>query len=155
MNDIRNATAAGVGARTYDEGLRKYMLGVYNYMAFGVGLAGIVAMFLAGNRELILSMVSNPITRWAPFVIILGLGFFGGKVIYSGSRIMAHGIYWAYAAAWGLLVAPMFYFLQAAGDAGIIYRAFFITAALFAGISLYGYTTKKALSGWGGFLPWQ
>ncbi len=152
MNDFRNGGIASTGVRSLDEGLRQYMLGVYNYMALGIGVSGLVAMLLAGNQELIISMVSNPITRWGPFVAILGLGFFGGKVIFSGSKVMAHAIFWLYAAAWGLLIAPSLYFLQSVGDGAIIYRAFFITAAVFGGTSLYGYTTKKSLMGWGNFL---
>lgn len=152
MNNLRNRTATRAQAGTMDEGLRKYMLGVYNYMALGIGVSGILAMLVSGNQELMSTMVSNPLLRWAPFVAILALGFFGGKVIFGGSKVMAHGIYWLYAAAWGFLVAPFLYFFQSAGDGAIIYRAFFITAALFAGISLYGYTTKRDISGWGGFL---
>lgn len=152
MNDFRNTATTATRAGTMDEGLRQYMIGVYNYMALGLGFSGILAFFIAGNQELMLTMVSNPLLRWAPFVAILGLGFFGGKVIFTGSRAMAHGIFWLYAAAWGFLVAPFFYFFQSSGDSAIIYRAFFITASLFAGISLFGYTTKRDMSGWAGFL---
>lgn len=152
MNQFNSRTATTSQAGVMDEGLRQYMIGVYNYMALGVGVSGLIAMLIAGNQELLFAINSNPLFRWAPFVLILGLGFIGGKVIYSGSKIMAHGIYWAYAASWGLLVAPFIYSFQATGDAAMIYRAFFITAAVFAGTSLYGYTTKKSLSGWGNFL---
>ncbi len=152
MNDFRNTATTSARAGTMDEGLRQYMLGVYNYMALGLGLSGLLAFFLASNQDIMFAMQSNQLLRWAPFVAILGLGFFGQKVIFSGSKIMAHGIFWAYAAAWGFLAAPFFYFFQSTGDSAIIYRAFFITASLFAGISLLGYTTKRDLSGMAGFL---
>ncbi|MEL7015717.1 MAG: Bax inhibitor-1/YccA family protein [Pseudomonadota bacterium] len=151
MNDMRNGTLTGSQGRAVDEGLRQFMLGVYNYMALGVGLSGLFALFLANNQQLIMAMATTPL-RWLPFVAILGIGFIGPKIIFSGSKVAAHGVFWAYAAAWGFLVAPALYFLNAAGDANIIYRAFFITATVFAGTSLFGYTTKRNLMGLGQFL---
>lgn len=151
MNDFRNGTLTGTKAGTVDEGLRQFMLGVYNYMALGVGLSGLFALFLANNQQLMYSMASTPL-RWIPFVAILGLGFIGPKIIYSGSKVAAHSVFWAYAAAWGFLIAPALYLLNSAGDANVIYRAFFITATVFAGTSLFGYTTKRNLMGMGQFL---
>jgi len=151
MNDFNNGTLTGTRAGSVDEGLRQFMLGVYNYMALGVGLSGLFALFLANNQQLMLNMATTPL-RWIPFVAILGLGFIGPKVIYSGSKVAAHGIFWSYAAAWGFLIAPALYFLNSAGDANVIYRAFFITATVFAGTSLFGYTTKRNLMGMGQFL---
>jgi len=150
MNDYRKGTLTGTRATSVDEGLRQYMLGVFNYMALGVALSGVFAMLVSSNQGLMVQMASTPL-RWLPFVAILGLGFIGPRVIFSGSTTVAHGIFWLYAASWGLLVAPALYFLREAGDAVIIYRAFFITAAVFAGTSLYGYTTKKDMSGLGTF----
>ena len=152
MNDFRNETLTGARAGSYDVGLRRYMLGVYNYMALGIAVAGIFAMLLSNNEAFVQTMFGNPILRFAPFVAILAIGWFGGKVIYSGSTAMAHVMFWAYAAAWGLLIVPALYVFQTAGEASVIYRAFFITASVFAGMSLFGYTTKKNLMGWGSFL---
>lgn len=151
MNDFRNGTLTGAGAKSVDEGLRQYMLGVYNYMALGVGLSGLFSLFLAGNEQLVFAM-SSGIGRFIPFGVILALGFFGPRVIFSGSKVAAHAIYWVYAAAWGVAIAPWLYAFQASGDSGLIYRAFFITATVFAGTSLFGYTTKKNLMGMGQFL---
>ena len=86
--------------------------------------------------------------KWVLFIGILGLGFFSGKVMFSGSWTMAQGAFWLYAAMWGALIAPMFYLYT--GES--IVRVFFITAAAFAGTSLYGYTTKKDLTAMGRFL---
>jgi len=152
MNDFNNNTLTGTRAGTINEGLRQYMLGVYNYMAAGIAVSGLFTLLIAGNDQIMTVMTSSKLFMWAPFVAILGLGWFGGKVIYNGSTAMAHGIFWLYAAAWGLLVAPYLAFFQSSGDASIIYRAFFITSAVFAGTSLYGYTTKRNLMGWGQFL---
>ncbi len=153
MNDPRiqygsTADRAGVAI---DQGLRQYMLGVYNYMALAVAGTGLISMLMAGNPALVYQIAATPL-KWVAFIGILGLGWFAPRVMFSGSKIMAHGMFWLYAALWGVLIAPMLYAFQQAGAAQDIYRAFFITASVFGAMSLYGYTTKKDLSGWGSFL---
>ncbi|MEM6538699.1 MAG: Bax inhibitor-1/YccA family protein [Pseudomonadota bacterium] len=153
MNDLRReygATTAGTGV-AIDEGLRQYMLGVYNYMALGVAGTGLVSLFVASQQDLVYAIGGTPL-RWVVFAALLGLGWFAPRVMFNGSKAMAHGMFWLYAALWGLLIAPMLYAFNAQGASQDIYRAFFITAALFGGISLFGYTTKRDISGWGGFL---
>jgi len=153
MNDTRNqygSVARPVGAEI-DQGLRSYMLGVYNYMALGIAATGLVSFFVASNEALIYQIASGPI-KWGVFIGILALGFLGPKVIFSGSRIVAHAMFWVYALLWGLLIAPMLYAFASQGAAVEIYKAFFITATVFGSLSLWGYTTKKDLSGWGNFL---
>ena len=81
------------------------------------------------------------------FIGIIGLGFIAPRVMMTGSMAMAHGAFWVYAALWGALMSPMF--LLYTGDSMI--RVFFITAATFAGVSLYGYTTKRNLAPLGAF----
>jgi FtsH-binding integral membrane protein len=73
-------------------------------------------------------------------------------VIYSGSKAAAHGLFWVYAGLWGLLIAPMLLAFRMEGAAVEIYRAFFMAATAFGAMSLYGYTTKRDLSGWASFL---
>lgn len=148
MNEPRRqyGVADAQGA-AIDQGLRQYMLGVYNYMALGIAATGVFSMMLAGNQALMAQIAGTPL-KWVLFAGIIGLGMFGPKVIFSSSKIVAHAMFWAYAALWGLLIAPMLYSFQMAGAAQEIYRAFFITASLFGGLSLWGYTTKKDLSGW-------
>jgi hypothetical protein len=130
-----------------DAGLRTYMLRVYNYMAMGVALTGIVAYAIALNPALMQNIALGPF-KWVLFIGILGLGFFAPRIMFSGSSTMAHGAFWLYAALWGALIAPMVYMYTQESIA----RVFFITAAAFAGTSLYGYTTKKDLSTMGRFL---
>jgi hypothetical protein len=130
-----------------DAGLRTYMLRVYNYMAMGVALTGIVAYAIALNPALMQNIALGPF-KWVLFIGILGLGFFAPRIMFTGSSAMAHGAYWVYAGLWGALIAPMVYMYT--GES--IARVFFITAAAFAGTSLYGYTTKKDLSTMGRFL---
>ena len=152
MNEPRRqygvASAEGVAI---DQGLRQYMLGVYNYMALGVAATGVFSMILAGNQALMTQIAGTPL-KWVLFAGIIGIGMFGPRLIFSGSKVMAHALFWVYAALWGLLIAPMLYFFQMAGAAQEIYRAFFLTASLFGAVSLWGYTTKKDLSGWALFL---
>jgi hypothetical protein len=130
-----------------DAGLRAYMLRVYNYMAMGVALTGIVAYAVALNPQLMETIALSGF-KWVLFAGILGLGWFSGRIIFSASPAMAHGAYWLYAAMWGALISPMIYIYT--GES--IARVFFITAAAFAGTSLYGYTTKRDLSTMGRFL---
>jgi FtsH-binding integral membrane protein len=155
MNEPRTqygrSTATTARGAAVDQGLRQYMLGVYNYMALGVAATGVFSLLVASNPALINLIMGTPL-KWVGFAGIIGLGFFAPKVIFSGSKIAAHAMFWAYAALWGLMIAPWLY-IFAANDAALeIYRAFFITASVFGGLSLWGYTTKRDLSGWGVFL---
>lgn len=154
MTDFqRNYGGAVAGTRgvAIDQGLRQYMLGVYNYMALAVAATGLVSFFVASNQALVLGIAATPL-KWVLFAAILGIGWFAPRVIFSGSRMAAHGLFWAYAGAWGLLIAPMLFAFRMEGAAIEIYRAFFITAAVFASMSLWGYTTKRDLTGFGSFL---
>lgn len=154
MNDLQRnngATTARTDGRAIDQGLRQYMLGVYNYMSVAVAGTGLVSLAVASNPSLV-QMVANTPLKWVVFLAILGIGWFAPRVIFSGSKTAAHGLFWAYALGWGLLIAPMLYAFNAAGAASEIYKAFFITASVFGATSLYGYTTKKDLSGWSTFL---
>lgn len=151
MNDYRNnAGVTSAGGVAIDEGLRSYMLGVYNYMGLGIALTGVISFFVATNLELVTLIAGTPL-RWVLFAAILGMGWFSPRII-NGSKAFGHAMFWAYAGLWGLLIAPMLYAFQMGGAAVEIYKAFFITATVFGATSLYGYTTKKDLSGWGSFL---
>lgn len=152
MNEPRRQYGvAGAEGVAIDQGLRQYMLGVYNYMALGVAATGVVAMLMASNTALIASIAGTPL-KWVLFAGVLGIGFFAPKVIFSGSKAMAHAMFWIYAALWGALISTFIAAYVALGMSQEIYRAFFITASVFGAMSLWGYTTKKDLSGWGNFL---
>lgn len=154
MNDLRRdygRTIAGAGGVAIDEGLRRYMLGVYNYMALAVAGTGLISMLVASNPSLVGAIAGTPL-KWVLFVAIIGIGWFAPRVIFSGSKAAAHALFWVYAAAWGLLIAPMLFYFQISGAAIEIYKAFFITASVFGAMSLWGYTTKRDLSGWASFL---
>lgn len=139
-------------ARDVNEGLRRYMLQVYNTMALGVGLTAIVTLFMANNPALMAAIALGPM-KWVLFIGLIGLGWMAPRIIMSRSFAAAHACYWSYAALWGILISPMItLFLQTPGGTMDIARAFFITTGMFAGASLYGYTTKRDLSPMGRFL---
>ncbi|HEX7005903.1 MAG TPA: Bax inhibitor-1/YccA family protein [Alphaproteobacteria bacterium] len=141
----RFVTRAEVGA--IDEGLRAYMLRVYNYMMFGLALTGGVAYAVA-SVPAIQSVIFGSGLMWlfilAPIGLVLLLSFRVHKMSFASAQLT----YWAYAALNGIALSTIF--LAYTGES--IARVFFITAAAFGALSLYGYTTKKDLSGWGSFL---
>ena len=141
-------------ARTaeHDAGLRRYMLSVYNYMLSGVLLTAIVAMgFQASGLVQYLVAVNGrglSLLGWVVMLAPLGIVF----AMSFGQRRMAQGtlqlLFWAYAALMGASLSTIFL----AYTGGSIAIAFFSTAAAFAGLSLFGYTTKRDLSAMGTFL---
>ncbi|MEL7029675.1 MAG: Bax inhibitor-1/YccA family protein [Pseudomonadota bacterium] len=140
----RNAPSRPMDA-SIDQGLRSYMLGVYNYMGLGVALTGVVSLFVAMNPPLMATIAMGPM-KWVLFAGIFGLSWFAPKIIFSSSIGVAHAVFWGYAALWGVLIAPMLFYFQQAGATQVIAQAFFITASVFGAVSLYGYTTKRDLS---------
>ena len=149
LNPNRNYAATAAGARTgaeVDEGLRSYMLRVYNYMALGVAGTGLITLFMASQPDLMYTLAVGPV-KWVLFIALIGMGFFSGKIITMKSVVAAQAFYWVYCALWGVMISPMiYYFLQSPGGVMDIARAFFITAGMFAGVSILGYTTKRDLS---------
>lgn len=131
-----------------DVGLRSYMLRVYNYMSLGVALTGALGMYVASSPELVQSVASM---FWVFFIGIIGLGWFAPRIMMSKSVGAAQACFWIYATLWGLLIGPMLA-VYAAIDPMLVARAFFVTAGAFAGLSLYGYTTKRNLGPMGAFL---
>jgi uncharacterized protein len=130
-----------------DQGLRSYMMGVYNYMALGVAATAIITMAVAANPAAMQAVYS---LKWLFFFAILGMGFLAPRLIFSANPAVAHGAYWGYVALWGLAIAPMVGSYLAIGP-DIVYRAFLITAVTFGATSLAGYVTKRDLSGLGAF----
>ncbi len=148
MADTRYQPQTRTGTQVrIDEGLRSYMLGVYNYMALGVAFTAIIVMAVAANPAALAAVYS---LKWVFFIATLGLGFFAPRLIFSGNTALAHAAYWGYCALWGLMIAPMVgHYLGL--DSSMVYRAFLISAATFGATSLAGYVTKRDLSGFGAF----
>jgi len=133
-----------------DEGLRSYMLRVYNYMALGIAFTAMVSMFMMSQMQIMYAIMGTPI-KWVLFAAILGFGFFSKKLFFSNNQLVGQVAFFSYAGLWGIWIAPML-LMYLSIDPAMVYRAFFITAAMFAGMSLFGYTTKKQLQGMGQFL---
>ncbi len=147
-----NAAAVSVPRAARDVGLRSYMLSVYNYMASGVLLTGIVAM-LVTNSSLV-SLIRNPVTGQPTLLPIVALLASLGVGIWLQAGIMrmaistAKTLFFVYAGLLGLGFSSLFLAYTPVSIA----QTFFATAGGFLGLSLWGYTTKKDLSGWGSFL---
>ena len=134
------------GAVVFDEGLRKHMLSIYNYMTSGVLLTGIVAL-LAYNSGLAINFARGPlmwIVALSPLAIVFAMSFGANRFSKGTLQLM----FWAFAALMGLSMSTIFLVFTG----GSIAVTFFATAAAFAGLSLFGYTTKKDLTGFGSFL---
>tara|TARA_B100001167_G_C16706341_1_gene274182 strand:+ start:48 stop:767 length:720 start_codon:yes stop_codon:yes gene_type:complete len=148
MSDFNrmNTSTRAVDQAYIDEGLRAHMLRIYNYMSAALALTGIVAWFGASSG-IYVSLASTPLI----FVIMLAPL---GVVLYFASRInnmtvsRAQSVFWVFAGLMGLSLS--YIFLAYTGTA--IFQTFFITAGAFAGLSIWGYTTKKDLSAMGTFL---
>lgn len=134
---------ADIGAVTMDQGLRRYMLSIYNYMASGVLLSGIVAMLFASSG-MAAAVFATPL-RWliilAPLAFIF---FFNVNRTASTLQIM----FWSFCVVMGLSMSSIFLIYT---DTSIA-TTFFATAGAFAGLSLYGYTTKRNLTAMGSFM---
>jgi FtsH-binding integral membrane protein len=146
--DKRFMTRAEAQAAEVDVGLRQYMLQVYNYMASGVALTGIVAYLLASSPAVMNTIFGNPILPWVVMLAPIGLALYFGARIHAMSFSTAQAIFWIFAALMGLSLSTVF--LAYTGES--IARVFFITAGTFGAMSLYGYTTKRDLSKFGSFL---
>jgi FtsH-binding integral membrane protein len=171
MADLRNyqARVAHAGARTdaaIDEGLRAYMLRVYNLMALGLVITGVAALgvnMLAtttdpaaaaatlGNGKMLTSLgvalYGSPL-KWVVMLAPLGMVFFLSARVQKMSISTAQTSFWIFAGLMGLSLSSIF--LVYTGQS--IVQTFFITAASFGALSIYGYSTRRDLSGMGSFL---
>ncbi len=138
---------ARVAVGAIDEGLRSFMLGVYNYMGLGLAITGLVAFIVASTPALYVPIFTTPL-KWVVMLAPLGFVFFLSARIQAMSTSAAQITFWLFAAVMGISLASVF--LVFTGES--IARVFFITAATFGAVSLYGYTTKRDLSGMGSFL---
>ncbi|MEL7099580.1 MAG: Bax inhibitor-1/YccA family protein [Pseudomonadota bacterium] len=151
LNTIR--TSAGARAAAIDEGLRAHMNKVYGTMSVGMLITFAVAWAIGSNDQL-LSIFRDPITLspnilgWIAMFLPLGMVFGFGAVMRRASAAGARLFFFVFAAAMGLSLAYVF----AAFTGLSIAQTFLVTSIAFAALSLYGYTTKRDISGWGSFL---
>ena len=157
---VRRA-GVGVGTAQIDEGLRAHMNKVYGLMAVAMVITGLVAYIVgtdfaravAGEPTVLIptgvlqAMFSSPL-KWVIMFAPLAVVFAFGAGLNRMSEAAAQGVFWLFAALMGLSISWIF----AVFTGMSIAQVFFITAIAFAGLSLWGYTTKKDISAWGSFL---
>lgn len=139
-----------------DAGLRQYMIKVYNFMAAGLCLTALTAYIIANTSLLGLFFNINAAGQvtgmsgfgWLMFIAPLIMVFAFGWVVSRGTASQVQTLFWAYAAVMGMSLTPIF--LAYTGTS--VARVFLITAGMFGGMSIYGYTTKHDLSAMGSFL---
>jgi FtsH-binding integral membrane protein len=152
-NRVRSV-GAPAGAVAIDEGLRAYMLRVYNYMLMGLALTGasawavlstpLGALFFAQTAAGYQMLPLGWVALFAPLGIVLFFSFRIQHMSFSTAQM----VFWVFAAIMGIGLAPIFLAYTQASVA----KVFFITAGMFGAMSLYGYTTKSDLTGMGSFL---
>ena len=155
-----NTTSVHAQTKEFDAGLRAYMLNVYNYMASGVLLTGIMALVTSQSPAMLQALYQlvpykdsvaiagytglGWVALLSPFAFILAMNFGLNKMSSSTLKM----VFFAFAATMGLSLSSVM--LMYTGES--VVRVFFITSAAFGALSLYGYTTKKSLSGMRTFL---
>jgi uncharacterized protein len=159
--NVFNRTGAVADRAAFDAGLRAHMVRVYNYMASGLALSGIVAFGLFASPELQNIFFQMGMTRGGA-VIPVGLNILGWVAVFAPLGLLllvgfraatmsvgaVQAVYWAVTALMGVSLSLVLFRYTGASVA----RTFFVTAAAFGGLSLYGYTTKRDLSAFGKFL---
>lgn len=155
FDDFQNQRAPRAQAPSvdadYDVGLRRHMLGIYNYMFAGLGLSGAVAFFLiqSGASALFFTTPGQfTALGWVAMLAPLGLLLIASFSAHRLSASATHAIYWSVAALQGVSLAVLF----GAYTGQSIAQIFLVTAAAFGALSLFGYSTKRSLSGLSTFL---
>ena len=141
----RQSTMTSTGYQ-YDEGLRKFMLNMFNHTAAGLALSGVVAFFTYASG-LIYTLMAGPM-MWVTMLAPLGMIFWYASAGQNWSVGKIKNFYYIFTAVMGLGLSTLF----AVYTAHSLLQVFFITSATFAGASIYGYTTKKDLTSMGSFL---
>jgi FtsH-binding integral membrane protein len=150
MQDYTNRNNNGSinlnAAATYDQGLRNHMIKVFNHMAVGLGITGLVSL-AALSVPAISALIFNQAAQIMLFVAMLGMVFFVMPKMFTMSESGAKTAFYAYAVILALSIAPIFL----AYTSESIARVFFITSAVFLSMSIFGYSTKKDLTSVGTF----
>jgi FtsH-binding integral membrane protein len=141
------AQASADAAVPFDAGLRRHMLGIYNNMALGLVITGVTAFAIASTPSLYQPIFGTPL-KWVAMFAPLALVFFLSFRMERMTVASARTAFYAFAAVMGVSMASIFLAFTETSIA----RTFFIAASMFAGVSLWGYTTKRDLTGWSTFL---
>jgi len=152
MTPQKQSSFSNTQSAAVDQGLRAYMLKVYNFMGAALIITGLTAFFTSQSPELLSQFYGADgsmtglgwVVMLAPLGFVLVLSFGINKMSYATAQF----VFWAYSAVMGLSLAWIF--LAFTGES--IFQTFFVTSATFLAMSLYGYTTKRDLTGMGSFL---
>ena len=144
QNAVRRESAAGADI---DVGLQAYMTKVYTLMGVAMAITGAVAFFVGNSPALLQAIFGSPL-KWVAMFAPLAFVFLFSATINRMSAATAQIVFWAFAAVMGVSIS----FIFAVYTGASIAQTFFVTAIAFLGLSLYGYTTKRDLSGMGAFL---
>lgn len=134
-------------ATSIDAGLRAHMLKVYNLMAMGLALTGGIS-YLTSTSPALMNLIFGTPLMWVVMLAPVGMAFYLSLRIRTLSASQAQTLFWVYAGAMGISLSSIFLAYTSISIA----KTFFITASTFGAMSLWGYTTKKDLSGMGSFL---
>lgn len=146
-NNKSSFASSASRSHNYDSALRTYMVKVYNFMAMALGISGAVA-FITANTPALMNVIFGTPLAWVVALAPLGFVIFFSVKLNSLSAQTAKNYLWIYSALMGLSLSSLLIMYTGASVA----RVFFITASVFGAMSLYGYTTKKDLTGFGSFL---
>ena len=147
MVEIKQNTYAQSQSTAIDQGLREYMLKVYNYMTSGLAISGLVAWSFSKSPA-IMGAIYGTGLQWVVMLAPLGFIFFLGARLQKMSLSAAQMTFWAFAAVMGMSMSYIFIVYTGVS----IVRVFLITCSTFAAMSIYGYTTKRDLTKLGSFL---
>lgn len=152
---MQNETFSQTSATSIDVGLRNYMQKIYNYMAAGLCLTALAAWLVANTSLLGIFFNLTPdggatlsAFGWIAFIAPLIMVFAFGWVLNKGTAAQVQLLFWSYAAVMGISLTPILLIYTGAS----LTRVFLISAGAFGGLSLWGYTTKRDLTGMGAFL---
>ena len=144
-----NTIRAGAETRTaqIDEGLRAHMNKVYGTMSVGLLVTALAAWAIGTSDQLVMAVFGTPL-KWlvmfAPLIMVFAFGAMINRLSAAGAQLF----FYAFSAVMGISISYIFVVFTGVS----IVQTFLITSAAFAGLSLWGYTTKKDISGWGSFL---
>jgi FtsH-binding integral membrane protein len=146
MAELRYPSQSRAGTQVaVDQGLRSYMLGIYNYMALGVAVTAVIIM--ATFTIPAFGAAAN-VLAFPAMLGLIGMGFFAQRLLMGGSIARAHVVYWIYVALWGIGIAPMVNRYLGV-DPSMVMTAFLSASLTFGAMSLWGYTSKRDLTGMG------
>jgi FtsH-binding integral membrane protein len=142
-----DAARGSTTAVSYDQGLREHMVRVFSYMGIGLAMTGLIAFLVAYIPALSTIFLGSPV-RWVAMIAPFGILLYLNIKLQSMPASRAKTMFWLFCGTMGLSTAAIFALFTEASIA----RAFFITAATFSSMALWGYTTKKDLTSMGSFL---